>query len=124
MILFPLLKNRVHEVPSKALKVPALLAGNLSGRIDSVKYCNVPPGDGDPMADAYNLVVCAYIAMHTPAVSATAQRMARQIERRIDDWEVVGGYMAVLAAQLASNCPPETLEQIRLAVEADNLIPA
>jgi hypothetical protein len=82
-----------------------------------VKFSSIPPGDGDPMTDAWNLVACAWNALHNPKASEHAQRMARMIERRIDDWEVVGGYMAVLAAQFATGCQPETVEQMRLAIE-------
>jgi hypothetical protein len=87
-----------------------------------LEYLRTPPGDGDPMADAWNLVTCAWYAMHHPALADEAQRMARMIERRINDWEVVGGYMAVLAAKLATACPLATVEQMRLAIEQMELV--
>lgn len=74
------------------------------------------------MIDAWNLVTCAWHAMHHPALADEALRMARMIERRIDDWEVVGGYMAVLAAQLATGCQPATVEQMRVAIEQMELV--
>jgi hypothetical protein len=74
------------------------------------------------MADAWNLVACAYHAMHNPNTSDESQRMARIIERSIMDWEVVGGYIAVLAAQLATGCQPGTVEKMRLAIEEMQLV--
>jgi len=74
------------------------------------------------MADAWNLVACAWRALHHPALADEALRMARMIERRIDDWEVVGGHMAVLAAHFATGCHPATVEKVRLAVEEMQLV--
>ena len=100
-----------------------------------MKYCRIPPGD-DPMADAYNLMVCAHHAQQSPEVAKAAERMARTITSRVTDWEDVAANLAILAAKFANFCDqamPEEVdgkkydrpsEKIRLAIEANNLIPA
>lgn len=88
-----------------------------------MKYCRIPPGDA-PMADAFNLMVCAYHAQQSPQLAQETERMAKTIARNVEDWEDVAANLALLAAQLATAAGPEISEQIRLAIEADNLIPA
>ena len=61
-----------------------------------MEYCSVPPGD-DPMADAFNLMVCAWYANHSH-LSSEAERMAKAISRSVTDWEVVAARLAFLAA--------------------------
>jgi hypothetical protein len=102
-----------------------------------VEYCKIPPGDNE-MADAYNLMVCSWIARHQPKLSGEAERMAKAICHSVTDWETVAASLAFLAAEFGNFCDkamPEThpvtgvpcqrpTEKYRLAIEGKNLVPA
>lgn len=95
-----------------------------------MKVCKVPPGD-DPMADAFNLAYCAWVASFRPEAAGAAEKMAKTIAASVTDWEGVSAHLALLAAQFmnfADQAMPEgyerPTEKFRLAIEANNLVPA
>jgi hypothetical protein len=83
-------------------------------------YCKVPPGQ-DEMADAYNMMVCAYQAQHSPLLAEQTEKMARAIVRRVDDWEDATAYLSLLASKILD---PVKAEKFRLEIEKRNLVPA
>jgi hypothetical protein len=95
-----------------------------------VKFCSVPPGVS-PLADAYNLMVCAWYAEHQPKLASEAERMAKTISRNVNDWEEIAGYLALLAMKsthFVNEALPEDYvkgsERWRLAIEEHERVPA
>jgi len=100
-----------------------------------VEYCRVPPGE-DEFADAFNLMVCAWTARHSPQLSSEAERMAKAISRSVTDWEAVAAALAWLAAEFGNFCDlampdevngktyPRPTERYRLEIEQRNMVPA
>jgi hypothetical protein len=100
-----------------------------------VEYCKIPPGEDD-MADAYNLMVCSWLARHRPQLASEAERMVKAICRSVSDWEEVAASLAFLAAEFGNFCDramPEAnadgvpytrpTERYRLEIEKRNLVP-
>jgi hypothetical protein len=99
-----------------------------------VEYCKVPPGE-DEYADAFNLMVCAWVAHKAPQLASEAERMAKAICRSVTDWETVAAASAFLAAEFGNFCDlamPEAnadgvpylrpTEKYRLEIEKRNLV--
>jgi hypothetical protein len=100
-----------------------------------VEFCKVPPGE-DHMADAYNLMVCAWVAHKHPKMEREAKKMAEAICRSVNDWEPVSAGLAFFAAEFgnfADKALPEEFngkkyerptERYRLEIEKRNLVQA